>query len=146
MIGSKKKAYPLFTQSAVTRQLRENPQPSQEIKTYLGKSMFDQMKDCQTENLYPLLPTSPDTFRVQKISDVQNELEREADHYRQVAKRYKKAFTIAHASAIGLGFDCCAFFSWNSDSSNWYRRFRQCAYWGRGCFNGNFLYAFNRVQ
>ena len=40
----------------------------------------------QTENLDPVLPTSPDTFRVQTISDVQNELEREADHYRQVAK------------------------------------------------------------
>ena len=39
-----------------------------------------------------------------KISDVQNELKREADHYRQVAKKYKKkTFTIAHASAIGLG-------------------------------------------
>ena len=34
----------------------------------------------QTENLYPLLPTSPDAFRLQKIFDVQNELEREADH------------------------------------------------------------------
>ena len=56
----------------------------------------------QTENLYPVLPTSPDTLRLQKISDVQNELEREADHYRQVAKKNKKAFTITHASSIGL--------------------------------------------
>ena len=49
MVGSKKKAYPLFTQSAVTRQLRENPKLSQEVKSYLGKSMFDQMKDFETE-------------------------------------------------------------------------------------------------
>ena len=47
-----------------------------------------------TENLYPSLPTSPtlptstNAFRLQKISDVQNELEREADHYRQVANKY----------------------------------------------------------
>ena len=40
-----------------------------------------------TENLFPVLPTSPDTFLLQKISDVQNELEREAGHYRQVAKK-----------------------------------------------------------
>ena len=57
----------------------------------------------QTENVNPVLPASPDSFHLQKISDVQNELEREADHYRQVAKKYKKTFTIAHASAIGLG-------------------------------------------
>ena len=41
-----------------------------------------------TENLYPSLSTLPDAFRLQKISDVQNELEREADRYRQVAKKY----------------------------------------------------------
>ena len=56
-----------------------------------------------TENLYPSLPTSPDAFQLQKISDVQNELEHEADHYRQVAKKYKKTYTITHASAFGLG-------------------------------------------
>ena len=59
-----------------------------------------------TETLYPSLPTfptSPDAFRLQKISNIQNELEREAYHYRQVAKKYKKTYTIAHASAFGLG-------------------------------------------
>ena len=55
----------------------------------------------ETEKLYPLL-TAPN-FRLQKISDVQKELEAEAAHYRQVAKKYKKTFTIAHGSAIGLG-------------------------------------------
>ena len=45
MVGRGKKVYPLFTRNAVTRQLRENPNLSQEIKTYLGKSMGEQMKD-----------------------------------------------------------------------------------------------------
>ena len=49
MVGRGKKAYPLFTRDAVTRRLRENPQLSQEIKTYLGKSMWEQIKDFQQE-------------------------------------------------------------------------------------------------
>ena len=49
MVGRGKKAYPLFTRNPVTRQLRENPQISQEIRTYLGKSMGEQMKDFQQE-------------------------------------------------------------------------------------------------
>ena len=49
MVGRGKKVYPLFTRNAVTRQLRENPNLSQEIKTYLGKSMGEQMKDFQQE-------------------------------------------------------------------------------------------------
>ena len=47
MVGRGKKIYPLFTRNAVTRQLRENPNLSQEIKSYLGKSMGEQMKDFQ---------------------------------------------------------------------------------------------------
>ena len=49
MVGRGKKAYPLFARNSVTRQLRENPNLSQEIKTYLGKSMGEQMKDFQQE-------------------------------------------------------------------------------------------------
>ena len=49
MVGRGKKPYPLFTKNAVTRKLRENPNLSQEIKTYLGKSMGEQMKDFQQE-------------------------------------------------------------------------------------------------
>ena len=46
-----------------------------------------------TENLYPYFPVpAADDFRLQKISDVQKELENKADHYRRVAKKYKKAF------------------------------------------------------
>ena len=39
----------------------------------------------ETEKLYPVLPAS--NFRLQKIADVQKELETEAAHYRQVAKK-----------------------------------------------------------
>ena len=55
----------------------------------------------ETEKLYPDLPAS--NFRLQKISDVQKELEAKAAHYHQVTKKYKRAFTIAHGSAIRLG-------------------------------------------
>ena len=49
MVGRGKKVYPLFTRNIATRQLRENPNLSQEIRTYLGKSMGEQMKDFQQE-------------------------------------------------------------------------------------------------
>ena len=49
MVGRGKKIYPLFTKSIVTKQLRENPDLSQKIKAYLGKSMGEQMKDFQQE-------------------------------------------------------------------------------------------------
>ena len=55
------------------------------------------------KNLRLLTPDIP-LFRLQKISDVQKELEAEAAHHRQVAKKkYKKAFTNTYGSAIGLG-------------------------------------------
>ena len=49
MVGRCKKAYPLFSRNPITRQLQENPQLSQETKTYLGKSMFDQMNEYVKE-------------------------------------------------------------------------------------------------
>ena len=49
MVGRGKKPYPLFTRNAVTSQLRENPNLSQEIRTYLGKSRVEQIKDLQQE-------------------------------------------------------------------------------------------------
>ena len=42
-------------------------------------------------------------FRLKKISDLQTELTNEADHYRQVAKNYKRTHSITHISAVGLG-------------------------------------------
>ena len=40
---------------------------------------------------------------VSKKSDLQTELTNEADHYRQVAKKYKRTHSITHISAVGLG-------------------------------------------
>ena len=42
-------------------------------------------------------------FRLKKISDLQTELTNEADHYKQVAKKYKRTHSITHISAVGLG-------------------------------------------
>ena len=42
-------------------------------------------------------------FRLKKISDLQTELTNEADHYRQVAKKYKRTHSLTHISAVGLG-------------------------------------------
>ena len=49
MVGRGKGKYFLFTRNAVTRKLRENPDLSQEIKSYLGKSMGEQINDFQQE-------------------------------------------------------------------------------------------------
>ena len=38
-----------------------------------------------------------------KISDLQTELSNKADHYRQVAKKYKRTHSMTHISAVGLG-------------------------------------------
>ena len=42
-------------------------------------------------------------FRLKKISDLQTKLKNEADHFRQVAKKYKRTHNITHISAVGLG-------------------------------------------
>ena len=42
-------------------------------------------------------------FRLKKISDLQTELSNEVEHYRQVAKKYKRTHNIPHISAVGLG-------------------------------------------
>ena len=42
-------------------------------------------------------------LRLKKISDLQTELKNEADHYRQVVKKYKRTHNITHISAVGLG-------------------------------------------
>ena len=55
----------------------------------------------ETEKLYPVLPApAADDFRLKKICNLQIELESEADHYRQVAKKYKRARSIVHGSAV----------------------------------------------
>ena len=56
--------------------------------------------------LYPLgeLPQlNAEDFRLKKINDLRKELSDEAEHYRQVAKKYKCTHSIVHRSAVGLG-------------------------------------------
>ena len=58
------------------------------------------------EQLYPtneITQINAEDFRLKKISDLQTELTNEADHYRQVAKKYKRTHSITHISAVGLG-------------------------------------------
>ena len=57
----------------------------------------------------PLYPTqeltqlNAEDFRLKKISDLLKELSDEVEHYRQVAKKYKRSHSIVHTSAVGLG-------------------------------------------
>ena len=61
------------------------------------------------DNEQPLYPTheltqlSAEDFRLKKINDLLKELSDEAEHYRQVAKKYKRTHSIVHRSAVGLG-------------------------------------------
>ena len=52
--------------------------------------------------LYPMneiTQINAEDFRLKKISELKNE----ADHYRQVAKKYKRTHNITHVSAVRLG-------------------------------------------
>ena len=57
----------------------------------------------------PLYPTheltqlNAEDFRLKKISDMLKELSDEAEHYRHVAKKYKRSHSFVHRSAVGLG-------------------------------------------
>ena len=102
----------------------------------------------ETEKLYPDLPAqTANNFRLQKISDVQKELEVEAAHYRRVAKNIKKFYQYPRFNYRLGWFDCFSFLSWNSNSSLWHWRFRwypnrRCCCFDRPCFTG--LTAFSK--
>ena len=56
--------------------------------------------------LYPMAEISQinaEDFRLKKISDLLKELFDEAEHYRQVAKKYKRSHSLVHTSAVSLG-------------------------------------------
>ena len=60
----------------------------------------------EAQQLYPtheLTQLNAEDFRLKKISDLLKELSDEAEHYRQVAKKYKRSHSIVHRSAAGLG-------------------------------------------
>ena len=56
--------------------------------------------------LYPMgeiAQLNAEDFRLKKINDLLKELSDEVEHYRQVAKKYKRSHTMVHTSAVGLG-------------------------------------------
>ena len=56
--------------------------------------------------LYPmqeLTQLNVEDFRLKKINDLLKELSDEVEHYRQVAKKYKRSHSMVHTSAVGLG-------------------------------------------
>ena len=60
----------------------------------------------EAQPLYPtheLTQLNAKDFRLKKISDLLKELSDEAEHYRHVAKKYKRSHSIVHRSAGGLG-------------------------------------------
>ena len=62
--------------------------------------------DDTQQPLYPtheLAQLNAEDFRLKKINDLLKELSDEAEHYRQVAKKYKRTHSIVHGSAVGLG-------------------------------------------
>ena len=62
--------------------------------------------DEAQQSLYPtqeLAQLNAEDFRLKKINDLLKELSDEAEHYRQVAKKYKRTHSIVHGSAVGIG-------------------------------------------
>ena len=60
----------------------------------------------EAQPLYPtheLTQLNAEDFRLKKINDLLKELSDEAEHYRQVAKKYKRSHSFVHTSAVGLG-------------------------------------------
>ena len=60
----------------------------------------------EAQPLYPmgeLAQLNAEDFRLKKISDLLKELSDEVEHYRQVAKKYKRTHSIVHRSAVSLG-------------------------------------------
>ena len=52
---------------------------------------------------HELSQINAEDFRLKKISDLLKELSDEAEHYRHVAKKYKRSHSFVHRSAVGLG-------------------------------------------
>ena len=69
-------------------------------------SSMNVLPSAPPQPLYPKmkLPRSMQkTSDSKKISDLSKELSDEAEHYRHVAKKYKRSHSIVHKSAVGLG-------------------------------------------
>ena len=58
------------------------------------------------QHLYPVLNPEQESFRLNKIAEIDKQLADKALHYHHVTKKYKRAQTVAHGSAISLGSIC----------------------------------------
>ena len=56
----------------------------------------------ESQQLYPVL-SNAENFRLTKITGIEKDIGNEVEHYRKVAKKYKKVRTVIHYGAIGLG-------------------------------------------
>jgi len=63
------------------------------------------------EPLCPVLAAPSENFRLQKINEIANSLDREVAHYRLVAKKYKRARKFVNWSAAGSSVLSAAFSS-----------------------------------
>ena len=59
--------------------------------------------DTQMQTFYPVLADDNSNVRLNRISDIEKEIENEANHYRQVTQKYRKAYLCVHWSAVSLG-------------------------------------------
>ena len=64
---------------------------------------YDQTQQQQLYPMQELTQLNAEDFRLKKINDLLKELSDEVEHYRQVAKKYKRSHSMVHASAVGLG-------------------------------------------
>ena len=67
---------------------------------------MDVLPSAPAQSIYPtyeLTQLNSQDFRLKKINDMLKELSDEAEHYRQVAKKYKRSHSMVHTSAVGLG-------------------------------------------
>ena len=66
-------------------------------------------RPLHTTRLNRYIPTqelaqlNAEDFRLKKINDLLKQLSDEVEHYRQVAKKYKRSHSMVHTSAVGLG-------------------------------------------
>ena len=64
---------------------------------------YDQTQQQQLYPTHELTQLNAEDFRLKKINDLLKELSDEVEHYRQVAKKYKRSHSMIHTSAVGLG-------------------------------------------
>ena len=68
--------------------------------------MYTNLNVLPSAPLYPiqeLTQLNAEDFRLKKINDLLKELSDEVEHYRQVAKKYKRSHSMVHTSVVGLG-------------------------------------------